>query len=140
MSERILPKPDIVLFLVAREDGKIMVEERTEIQNDYYGKKLIPSGKVKEGENSLDALRRELFEELGIEAQITIDLGNFYLETGRLAKAFLITKYEGQAINKEGRNIQHWLLPYQADAALELASGKLVMERARRFIPKPTAT
>ncbi len=51
------------------KDGKVLVCQRTKHQTMPL-KWEFPGGKIEEGEQPRDALRRELEEELGIQAQI----------------------------------------------------------------------
>jgi len=62
-------KTIIVTAALIRERGKILITQRRE---DAHCRLLweFPGGKVKEGEEPRQALRRELQEELGIEAGV----------------------------------------------------------------------
>lgn len=64
--------PAVVKQVVAGlifQDGKVLVCQRTKHQTMPL-KWEFPGGKIEEGEQPRDALRRELQEELGIDAQI----------------------------------------------------------------------
>ncbi len=59
----------IVAAAVIQKDGKILIAQRA--KNDHLlGLWEFPGGKVEEGETLQECLRRELFEELSIEAEI----------------------------------------------------------------------
>ncbi|MFN0170668.1 MAG: (deoxy)nucleoside triphosphate pyrophosphohydrolase [Bryobacteraceae bacterium] len=58
-----------VVGALIERDGRILVCQRTD-QQAHPGKWEFPGGKVEPGETLTDALRRELVEELGIEATI----------------------------------------------------------------------
>jgi 8-oxo-dGTP diphosphatase len=54
---------------VIARDGKVLVCQRSP-EAEHGGKWEFPGGKVEPGENLPDCLRRELFEELGIDAVV----------------------------------------------------------------------
>ena len=58
-----------VVAAVIEKDGKLLVCQRTRHQTMPL-KWEFPGGKIEEGEQPRDALRRELEEELGIHAKI----------------------------------------------------------------------
>jgi 8-oxo-dGTP diphosphatase len=57
---------DTVAFILIR-DGKVLVERRRLDRVNDPGAVVIPGGHVDPGETHLQALRRELLEELGVE-------------------------------------------------------------------------
>ena len=58
-----------VVAALILKDGKVLVCQRTRHQSMPL-KWEFPGGKIEDGEQPRDALRRELEEELGIDAQI----------------------------------------------------------------------
>ncbi len=52
-----------VVACIVRDDGKMLV-----VWNKRYGRWGMPGGKVEEGEELLDALKREVREETGVDA------------------------------------------------------------------------
>lgn len=58
-----------VVAAVVKRDGRILIAQRKSTRR-HPGKWEFPGGKVEAGETPRAALRRELREELGIEAQI----------------------------------------------------------------------
>jgi 8-oxo-dGTP diphosphatase len=52
------------------QGGKVLVERRRKDRLNDPGAIVIPGGHVAEGENHIDAVKRELMEELGIECTI----------------------------------------------------------------------
>jgi 8-oxo-dGTP diphosphatase len=119
-------------------DGKILVCQRTRHQTMPM-KWEFPGGKIEEGEQPRDALRRELEEELGIEATIGEEVARIrheYKGGGAVELRFyLVTEYRGELENRIFRDLQ-WAkkeeLPsfdfLEADLSLvsDLASGKLL--------------
>lgn len=62
-------KPILVAAGIIIRDGKILACQRP--RGDAYGLQWeFPGGKLEKGESLADGLRRELHEELGIEAEI----------------------------------------------------------------------
>ncbi len=99
----------------------------------------FPGGKIEEGEQPRDALRRELEEELGIEATIGKEVARIqhrYPNGGSIELRFFeVRKYQGEIENRIFREIR-WAtrqeLPeldfLEADRSLvnDLAAGKLI--------------
>ena len=119
------------------ENGKLLVCQRTRHQTMPL-KWEFPGGKIEEGEQPRDALRRELEEELGIAAEIDDEVARIQHEYPNGAKVelrfFMVRKYSGEIENRIFRDIQ-WSaredLPkydfLEADLTLvrDLAAGKL---------------
>ena len=99
----------------------------------------FPGGKIEEGEQPRDALRRELEEELGIDAEIGSEVARIkhdYKSGGSVELRFyVVRKYRGELENRIFRDIR-WAereeLPsydfLEADLALvnDLAAGKIL--------------
>ncbi|MGH9528726.1 MAG: (deoxy)nucleoside triphosphate pyrophosphohydrolase [Terriglobales bacterium] len=120
------------------KDGKILVCQRTRHQTMPL-KWEFPGGKIEEGEQPRDALRRELDEELGIEANVGDEVARIrhQYKNGSSVELrfFVVNEYQGELENKIFRDMR-WAerseLPsfdfLEADFELvrDLASGKLV--------------
>ena len=118
--------------------GKLLVCQRTRHQTMPL-KWEFPGGKIEEGEQPRDALRRELDEELGIEATIGDELARIqheYPNGGMVELRFYVVReYKGELENRIFKDIQ-WAtlkdLPkfdfLEADLTLvsDLAAGKLL--------------
>ena len=127
-----------VVAAVILQDGKVLVCQRTRHQTMPL-KWEFPGGKIEEGEQPRDALRRELEEELGIHATIGEEVSRLrheYPGGGAVElRFFVVHKYEGEIENKIFRDVQ-WsprseLSRYdflEADLALvrDIADGKIV--------------
>jgi 8-oxo-dGTP diphosphatase len=125
----------VVAALIVK-DGKILVCQRTRHQTMPL-KWEFPGGKIEEGEQPRDALRRELEEELGIDAAIGDEVARFrheYPGGGAVELRFYVVKeYKGELENKIFRDLRWAIraeLPtfdfLEADLTLvrDLASGK----------------
>lgn len=127
----------VVAALIWRE-GKILICQRTRHQPMPL-KWEFPGGKIEEGEQPRDALRRELEEELGITATIGDELARIqheYPNGGMVELRFYIVReHQGEIENRIFREIR-WAAPkdllrydfLEADLTLvkDLAAGKLL--------------
>ncbi|MCL4361820.1 (deoxy)nucleoside triphosphate pyrophosphohydrolase [Candidatus Dependentiae bacterium] len=55
---------------IIERDGKILIARRADQSKCHPGKWEFPGGKVEAGETLQECLKRELFEELGIHAEV----------------------------------------------------------------------
>jgi 8-oxo-dGTP diphosphatase len=120
------------------QNGKLLVCQRTRHQTMPL-KWEFPGGKIEEGEQPRDALRRELEEELGIHATIGDEVKRIqheYPNGGRVElRFFLVREYQGEIENRIFRDMK-WAEPknlptfdfLEADLTLvkDLAAGKLL--------------
>jgi 8-oxo-dGTP diphosphatase len=127
-----------VVAALIEKQGKLLVCQRTRHQTMPL-KWEFPGGKIEEGEQPRDALRRELDEELGIVATIGDEVSRIqheYPNGGMVELRFYVVReYQGEIENRIFREIQ-WALPadlprydfLEADLTLvkELAAGKLL--------------
>ena len=120
------------------QDGKLLVCQRTRHQTMPL-KWEFPGGKIEEGEQPRDALRRELEEELGIMATIGDEVARIqheYPNGGMVELRFYVVRdYEREIENRIFKDIR-WAMPaelpsfdfLEADLTLvrDLAAGKLL--------------
>ena len=127
----------LVVAALIVQDGKVLICQRTRHQTMPL-KWEFPGGKVEPNEQPVDALRRELEEELGIRAQIgpqAAVIRHTYKDgTAVELRFYLVTQFEGEIENRIFREVR-WaspeeLLTYdflEADIALvkDIAQGKI---------------
>ena len=127
-----------VVAALILKDGKVLVCQRTRHQSMPL-KWEFPGGKIEDGEQPRDALRRELEEELGIDAQIGEEVARIrhdYKNGGAVELRFyVVNEYAGEMENRIFRDVR-WAkrseLPsydfLEADVELvkDLATGKIV--------------
>jgi 8-oxo-dGTP diphosphatase len=127
-----------VVAAVIEKDAKVLVCQRTRHQTMPL-KWEFPGGKIEEGEQPRDALRRELEEELGIHAKIGDEIARLqhvYPNGGAVElRFFIVREYEGEMENRIFRDLQ-WsatkdLASYdflEADESLvkDLVAGRLL--------------
>ena len=126
-----------VVAALILKDGKVLVCQRTRHQTMPL-KWEFPGGKIEEGEQPRDALRRELDEELGIEASVGDEVARIrhqYKNGSSVELRFFVVRdYKGELENKIFKDMR-WAdrseLPsfdfLEADLELvkDLASGKI---------------
>ena len=127
-----------VVAALIQKDGKLLVCQRTRHQTMPL-KWEFPGGKIEDGEQPWDALRRELEEEVGILAKIGDEVARIRHEYPNRSmvelRFFLVREYQGEVENRIFRDIQ-WATPkdllkydfLEADLALvrDLAAGELL--------------
>ena len=127
----------VVAALILR-DGKILICQRTKHQPMPL-KWEFPGGKIEEGEQPRDALRRELEEEIGIDARIGNEAArlqhNYKNGSAVELRFFDVPEYKGEIENRifnEVRWVDRTQLPnfdfLDADLQLvkDLAAGKIL--------------
>jgi 8-oxo-dGTP diphosphatase len=127
-----------VVAALILKDGKLLVCQRTRHQTMPL-KWEFPGGKIEEGEQPRDALRRELDEELGIDAKIGEEVARIRHDyrTGSSVELrfYTVREYQGKIENRIFKDVR-WAsrseLPaydfLEADLTLvkDLAEGKIV--------------
>jgi len=128
----------VVAALIVQADGKILICQRTKHQ-PLALKWEFPGGKIEDGEQPRDALRRELEEELGITARVGDEISRLrhtYRNGNSVELRFYrVNEYQGEIENRIFRDVR-WVeardLPsydfLDADVGFvrELAAGALL--------------
>lgn len=127
-----------VVAAIIRRGDDILVCQRTRHQTMPL-KWEFPGGKIEHGEQPRDALRRELDEELGIDATIGDEVSRIvhtYPDGGSVELRFyLVDSYEGELENRIFNDVQ-WshrskltdfdFLAADAPIVNDLAAGKVI--------------
>jgi len=127
-----------VVAAVIEKNAKVLVCQRTRHQTMPL-KWEFPGGKIEEGEQPRDALRRELEEELGIQARIGDEIARLQHAYPNGAtvelRFFIVRDYGGEIENRIFKDVQ-WSAPkdlasydfLEADASLvrDLMAGRLL--------------
>jgi len=115
-------------------DGRILMSQRPK-GKDHAGLWEFPGGKIEDGEKPEQALRRELWEELGIEPceqcfQAFSFVSHAYDDYHLLMPLYLCRQWDGIARPKEGQVIR-WVFPDKI-AALKLVPADIPLAREIR--------
>jgi 8-oxo-dGTP diphosphatase len=127
----------VVAALIVRE-GKILICQRTKSQPMAL-KWEFPGGKIEPGEEAVQALKRELMEELGIQAEIGPEVAKVHHVYRRgnsvSLQFFLVERFQNEIENKIFNQLK-WADPQDlphydfldADKGLveDIASGKVI--------------
>jgi 8-oxo-dGTP diphosphatase len=104
----------VAVGVIVGDDGSVLIAKRSD--NVHQGGLWeFPGGKVEAGETLLNALKRELFEELAInvlEAEPLIKIRHDYGDKIVLLDVQKITRFTGEPNGNEGQPIQ-WVAPSQ---------------------------
>lgn len=100
----------VVVGIVVNVQNEILVAER-QSQKFQGGRWEFPGGKVEQGETPLQALQRELHEEIDIQvisAEPWQQLQHTFPDKVILLDVWQVTQFEGNPHGKEGQMIQ-WI-------------------------------
>ena len=102
------------------ENKKILCVQRNKGKYDYISYKYeFPGGKLEEGENEEDALRREISEELNLEIEVAekfLEVTHEYLDFNLTMHSYICKANTEQLVLKEHIDVK-WL---QKDELIEL--------------------
>ena len=117
------------------KDGKILICQR-KADREFPFKWEFPGGKIEMGEETTAALRRELKEELDIQAEIGPEIARFGYNYPKKPKIMLIffkvDSFEGPLANKDFEQIR-WVLPKQLGVYDLLEADFLILDKLQAF-------
>ncbi|MDH3533168.1 MAG: 8-oxo-dGTP diphosphatase MutT [Gammaproteobacteria bacterium] len=97
--------------------GRVLITERL-CDGPFNGLWEFPGGKITDGETPLQALHRELAEELGVAAvqvQPFMELRHEYPDRAVELEFFVVSAWQGEPAGLEGQRIR-WVHPAELDA------------------------
>jgi 8-oxo-dGTP diphosphatase len=121
---------------VLRRDNKLLFTERLS-QKSYGGYWEFPGGKLMQGETSLDAIKRELQEELGIRVNAAVFLFTHthdYPDQTVILHVYHILDYKGEPLGCEGQSLQ-WLSLPELNGVNLLPANWVLLERLQTITP-----
>ena len=112
--------------------GRILITERL-CDGPFNGLWEFPGGKIGDEESPVEALQRELAEELGIQvtaSQPYLNLHHEYPDRTVDLEFFLVTEWNGEPAGLEGQGVR-WVAASRLDAAELLPADAPLVARLR---------
>jgi 8-oxo-dGTP diphosphatase len=123
---------DAAVAVLRRQDGKVLLGQRPEGKT-WAGWWEFPGGKIEDGESASNALKREVYEELGITAEVFypwITRKFSYPERTVRLHFFTVWRWQGEPFGKEGQQLS-WQDPYATTVSPLLPANLPVMQTLR---------
>lgn len=119
--------------ILRNDEGRVLIAERSG-DHAFAGLWEFPGGKIGDGEDTVEALRRELREELGIEIleqSLFMSLEHDYPDRSVSIDFYRIDKWLNEPEGRDGQALQ-WLRPDEISAALLLPADAPVIAALRQ--------
>jgi 8-oxo-dGTP diphosphatase len=123
----------VAVALMVRDDCVLMGERKPEKIYPLHWE--FPGGKIEFGETALGALRRELFEELGI---VVANAEMYFSETATYSNGvtyaisyFLVREWKREIVNLEFNRVE-WISEGLLPTLLHLSGNKAILDRLMR--------
>ena len=123
-------EPTKVTAAIMRKNGKILIAKR-QIGDAFEGKWEFPGGKIEEGETPEQCLRREIFEEFGIETiikELLYIVPYTYIEGSILLYAYEVAQSKGD-FKLNAHDEVKWAELYNLGKYNFLEADKLIIEK-----------
>ncbi len=122
------PVVHVAVGVIVDPGGPVLIAKRPEHAHQG-GLWEFPGGKVEPDETAEAALRRELWEELGIElcaAEPLLEVRHAYADKTVLLDVWRVTAYRGEPHGREGQPLV-WILPADMlDSAFPVADAPII--------------
>ncbi len=125
---------NVAAGILLGEDGCVLIAERTG-DHAFAGLWEFPGGKLTDGEGSEAALRRELYEELGIEIvdqALFMSLAHDYPDRSVSIDFYLIEDWRNVPEGRNGQALK-WIRPDELSEDLLLPADGPVIKALRRL-------
>lgn len=124
----------VAVGIVINSENKVLVSLRpqSKVQGGFWE---FPGGKIEQGENPEQALKRELLEEVGLSVQRARPLMQFeYDYTSRqvMIDVWQVEEFSGEAHGREGQEIA-WIKLRQLGELNMLSANRPILERLSVF-------
>lgn len=97
----------VAVAVIVNQNDEILIAKRGSHQ--HQGNKWeFPGGKVEDNETSQEALRREIFEELGVQIESATQITNIthdYADKKVILDVYLVENWQGEIEGKENQPI-----------------------------------
>ena len=133
------PRPILAVSVAVFRQGRVLVGRRA--QPPMAGRFSLPGGVVEVGETLVEAAKRELFEEVGVECEIVgfnRHVEPIVREAGRVRAHFVIASFVGRWKRGEARVSKEidavaWIEPEACATLLTTPELGEILESARRI-------
>lgn len=102
----------VAVGIVINAQGEVLIAKR--LPHQHQGECWeFPGGKIEENESVEEAIKRELYEEVGltiIHSEPWLEIEHDYHDRAVCLKVHKVTAFSGVAIGKEGQSIE-WVKP-----------------------------
>lgn len=120
----------VVVGIIVNANNEILIAERPPGKS-YHGFWEFPGGKIETNESILQALQRELFEELGINvisAEAWLQFNYTYPDRAICLDVWRVTQFTGEPCGLESQRIQ-WAALAQLNQFQFLPGNKEILEK-----------
>jgi 8-oxo-dGTP diphosphatase len=124
---------DVAAGILCDADGRVLIAERLG-DGPFHGLWEFPGGKIASHETPLEALSRELAEELGIEVTACASFMNLrheYDDRVVTIEFFIVSDWNSEPVGREGQALR-WVPRNRLDADELLPADVPVIEALRR--------
>jgi 8-oxo-dGTP diphosphatase len=107
-----MPRVHVAVGVIRNPAGEILISKR-HLESHQGGLWEFPGGKVEAGETVIEALQRELLEELGIrfaDARPLLEIEHDYSDKAVCLDVWLVDTFSGCAEGREGQPLA-WVKP-----------------------------
>ena len=131
-----LKKLNVVAGILVESDERVLIAERLG-DGPFHGMWEFPGGKIRQGEAAAAALRRELSEEIGVDAHAghsLMRLDHRYPDRHVAIEFFIVSEWRNDPRGLEGQALK-WVHIAELDAQdLLPADAPVVDELKQRFL------
>ncbi len=124
---------NVAAGILCDHEGRVLIAERLG-DGPFHGLWEFPGGKIGDGETALEALARELAEELGIEITSCASFMNLrheYDDRIVTIEFFIVSEWRSEPVGREGQALR-WVAREHLDASELLPADVPVVEALRQ--------